>query len=99
MITTTMKKYLSGKAHHLKPVVIIGSNGLTDNVNAEIDRALNDHELIKIRISEQEREVRRSVADTILTTHHAELVKTIGHIVAIYRQRPPEKSKKSNKKK
>ena len=87
MLTPKAKKFLSGKAHHLKPVVIIGNNGLTAAVNAEIDNALEHHELIKIRISDNDREVRKTIAAEIVATHQAELVKTIGHIIAIYRER------------
>ena len=80
------KKYLRGKSHGLKPTVIIGSNGLTESVHQEIERALFDHELIKIRISEKDRTVRKTTSDEIIAHHKAELVNTIGHIIAIYKK-------------
>jgi RNA-binding protein len=81
---------LREKLHHLKPVVIIGGNGLTDNVLFEIDRALNDHELIKIRIDEDDREKIEKMATLICEKNNSELVQIIGHIVAIYRALPSE---------
>lgn len=80
------KKYLRGKSHGLKPVIIIGSNGLTESVQHEIERALFDHELIKIRISEKDRSVRKAISDDIVAHHQAELINTIGHIIAIYKK-------------
>lgn len=81
-----MKKHLKGQAHQLKPVVIIGANGLTDGVHQELERALNDHELIKIRISQQERDERKVTTAAILEHHGAELISKIGHIIVIYRK-------------
>ena len=46
--------------HHLSPIIII-VNGLSDNINAEIDRALNDHELIKIKVHNNDREVKKAL--------------------------------------
>lgn len=80
------KKWLKGQAHSLKPVVIIGSNGLTENVHKEINLALDIHELIKIRISHKERELRKTIADEIIAHHKADLINTIGHIIIIFRE-------------
>jgi RNA-binding protein len=72
--------------HHLKPVIIIGSNGLTNAVIQETDRALNDHELIKIRIHIEDREELNKITNAICTQTGATLIQVIGHIVAIYRK-------------
>ena len=77
---------LRSKLHHLKPVVIIGNNGLTDAVAQEIDRALNDHELIKVRTDAKNSEELATIADTICAKTKSTLIQTIGHIVAIYRK-------------
>lgn len=82
------KKYLRAKSHGLKPVIIVGANGVTDAVNAEIERALLDHELIKVRISHKEREVRQAMTQDILKASGAELINSIGHIIAIYKPNP-----------
>lgn len=78
---------LRSKVHHLKPIVIIGNNGLTDAVIQEIDHALNDHELIKIRVHiKDNKEELAKITSEICTKTQATLIQTIGHIVAIYRK-------------
>jgi RNA-binding protein len=79
------KSHLKSQAHNLKPVVILGAGGLSAGVSSEIDRALEDHELIKIRISQSEREARKAITAQIITNHQATLIGTIGHIIIIYR--------------
>ena len=59
MTSTTDKKHLRRLGHKLKPVVIIASRGLTNAVNAEIDRALSDHELIKVKFSAGDRAAKK----------------------------------------
>ena len=86
------KRDLKAKAHHLKPIVIIGSDGLTAGVNNEIDRALNDHELIKIRVNAEDREQRKSITASIVEHHQAELIGAIGHIIIIYRANPDQEN-------
>jgi RNA-binding protein len=84
-LNTKAKQQLKAKAHKLKPVVMIGNNGLTDAVNKEIDRALHDHELIKIRILSNDRDLRRQIFNEICQVNQAELVQVIGSIGVIYR--------------
>jgi putative YhbY family RNA-binding protein len=61
MLTGSERKALKGKAHKLEPVVQIGAKGLTDEVFAEIERALIAHELIKVRAAGLERDARSSL--------------------------------------
>lgn len=84
-LTPKIKQQLKAKAHKLKPVIMIGNNGLTDAVNKEIDRALHDHELIKIRVQTNDRDVRREVINEICKVNQAELVQIIGSIGVVYR--------------
>lgn len=81
------KKKFKSDAHSLKPVVMIGQAGLTAAVIAEIEVALDYHELIKVRIR-AEREERKAIADEICTVTGAELVQSIGQIIVIYRYNP-----------
>ena len=74
-------------AHSLKPVVMIGQLGLTEPVLAEIEIALNAHELIKIKVR-AEREQRKDYAEKICTQTGAELIQSIGQIIVIYRLNP-----------
>lgn len=85
-LNTKEKQKLKGHAHGLRPIVFIGHNGLTDAVNKEVDRALNDHELIKMRIQHEDRDVRRELFAEISKIHHAELIQTIGCIGVLYRK-------------
>lgn len=78
---------LRSQAHNLNPVVMLGSKGYTDTVQAEIERALFDHELIKIRISGYERDERQALAQHICEIHQAALVQMLGHVLTIYKKR------------
>lgn len=91
MLTTKYKQQLKARAHKLKPVILIGNNGFSDAVKKEMDRALNDHELIKIRIASEDRDERRELASTICTELNAQLIQTIGAIAVLYRKNVEEK--------
>jgi RNA-binding protein len=80
------KQILKGKAHKLRPIVFIGHQGLTDAVKKEADRALYDHELIKIRIQAEDREMRREFFTELCEALAAEEVQLIGNIGVVYRK-------------
>ncbi|MFO8024104.1 ribosome assembly RNA-binding protein YhbY [Thiohalophilus sp.] len=84
-LTSSQKKFLRQRAHHLKPVVIIGQHGLGENVLGEIDNALAHHELIKVRVNASDREERQQLIDAILQQSQAEQVQLIGHVAVFYR--------------
>ncbi len=84
-MTPQKKKMLRSKAHSLKPVVIIGQAGLTDPVYEEIELALNHHELIKIKIRNDDRLFRKTTIEEICTAKKADLIQSIGQIAVIYR--------------
>ena len=86
VLTKTQQKFLRGKCHDLKPVIWIGQNGLTENVNAEIESALDHHELIKIKLRVGDRDLRDKTIDDICNTTSAEPVQRIGNIVSFYRK-------------
>lgn len=86
-MNTTDKKKLKAQAHALKPVVMIGQAGLTDAVLAEIELALDSHELIKVKIR-AEREERQHISAEISRRTGAELIQTIGQIAVLYRLNP-----------
>lgn len=89
------RKQLRAIGHRLNPVVIV-SNGLSPGVNAEIARALDDHELIKIRINAADRDEKRALVDEICETLGAELIQMAGHIALIYRAALKQKPELSN---
>lgn len=82
-------KYLRGLCHQLHPVVMVAEKGLTETVMEAIQLALNDHELIKIRIR-TEREQRASHMDTITQSTGAQLVQKIGQVACYYRRHPED---------
>ncbi len=85
------RRYLRSIAHHLQPVVHIGKTGVSPNVLAEIDRALEQHELIKVRFLDFKEE-KKALSQTIAANTHSEMVGMVGHIAMFYRQNPdPEK--------
>lgn len=90
-LSTKQKQYLKGLAHHLNPVVMLGGNGLTEGVIAEIDNTLNHHELIKVKISGANRETKQLIINAILRETQAVAIQTIGHILVLYR--PSEEHK------
>ena len=81
------KKKFRAQAHGLKPVIMIGQAGLTSAVLAEIELALDTHELIKIKIR-AEREERKKISEKICSDTGAALIQTIGQIAVIYRVNP-----------
>lgn len=87
-LTDQQKRHLRGLGHALKPVVILGNAGLTENVLAEIDQALTYHELIKVRVNAADREARAALIDAICTQTKGQPVQSIGHILLLFRRNP-----------
>lgn len=80
------RKRLRQIGHVLNPVVMIGGQGLTDAVIEETLRALNDHELIKVKIAGEDREARTATIEAIVEATGAEAVQKIGKIVLLYKK-------------
>ncbi len=83
--STQQKKQFRAIGHKLKPVVIIAEKGLTDPVRLELDRALTDHELIKIKIAVGDRDARNEIRDQVVSGLGAECVQQIGHMLLLHR--------------
>ena len=83
---------LRSQAHKLKPVILIGAQGVTDPVLAEISRALDDHELIKVKINGYHRDTRREMSGLITDNLNAHLIQTIGNTLVLYRKSPDSES-------
>jgi len=84
-------QHLKGLAHSLKPVVLLGGNGLTEAVIAEIDFALNHHELIKVKIPTDDRETKGLIVEAICRETKATKVQVIGKTLIMYRQSEEKK--------
>jgi RNA-binding protein len=85
-LTDTQRKHLRRVGHDRDPVVLVGQAGLGPNLIAELDRALTDHELVKVRARVGDREERDRILEQLATATGAELVQRIGHVALYYRR-------------
>jgi len=81
----SQRKSLRRRGHNLKPIVTVGAGGLTNAVLAELEGALNHHELIKIKIRIGNRECRNAVLQEILDRSEATIIQKIGNVALLYR--------------
>ena len=89
----SQRKYLRSQAHHLKPLVLIGRNGINKQVMGSVDLALKDHELIKVKFGEF-KDAKKEISAEIAQATKSELIGIIGNIAIFYRQHAePEKRK------
>lgn len=95
-LSTQESKRLRQIGHSLSPVVIIGGQGLTENVVEETTRALNDHELIKVKVVGEDREVRAEVIEILAQKTQSVVVQKIGKIVLLYKKSAQQNQKLSN---
>lgn len=95
-LTQEQKKHYKSIGHHLKPVLIIADNGLTEGVLAELERALHDHELIKVQLRQGEREDRQVLIEELLKAGRCELVQSLGKMALLYRRNPTPNKNLSN---
>ncbi len=87
------RKYLRSLAHHLKPTVIVGKNGVNAQLIGSVDLALKDHELIKVKFGEF-KEDKKEISAEIAQSTKSELIGIIGNIAIFYQPHPqPEKRK------
>lgn len=89
-LSSAQRRALKSRAHHLQPVVMVSDSGLTPSVAQEIEIALKSHELIKIRVLGDDREVRAELFKAICTKLDAASVQHIGKILVIYKPRPED---------
>ena len=85
-LTSAQTRFLRGQAHDLKAMLQIGGKGLTDAVVAEVELALEHHELIKIKVAAADREARDAMMADLAQRAGAALVQRIGHTAVLYRQ-------------
>jgi RNA-binding protein len=85
-LSEKQKKHLRRLAHPLHPLVMLGNAGLTDGVVNELERALTDHELVKVSARVGERTSRNAALDELARRTSAELVQRVGHVGVFYRR-------------
>lgn len=85
MLSNDEKKRFRAIGHKLKPVISIGGKGLSESVLAELNRALEDHELIKIKLAVEDREDRQLIMEEMTEQTGSELVQSIGKTALLHR--------------
>lgn len=90
-LTAAQNRFLRGQAHDLKAMLQVGGKGVTDAVVAEIDGALEHHELIKVKVAADDRDARNRLVGELAQRSGAALVQRIGHVAVLYR---PSKDKR-----
>jgi RNA-binding protein len=86
-LSERQRKHLRGLAHALKPLIRIGGAGLTDALAAETTRALEDHELIKVKAPGGDRPARDEMFAALARRTESALVQRIGNVAVLYRPR------------
>ena len=90
-LTSKQIKFLKSEAHHLKPVVLMGANGLTEGVIVEIESAVAFHELVKVKLVSSDKETKDLIIDAILRETRSEFVQVVGNILTLYKLSPEKK--------
>lgn len=86
MLTGKQKRFLRAKSHHLKPILQVGKGGVTENLNTQVNDALEKRELIKISVLQNCMEDKNDVAQMISEATDAEIVQIIGSTIALYKE-------------
>ena len=87
MLSGKQKSFLRGLGHHLEPVVLVGKEGHSEGVTGAVKQALLEHELVKVRLSENVPEDRHAIALSVASATVAELVQVLGRTFLVYRRR------------
>ncbi|NVJ49928.1 MAG: ribosome assembly RNA-binding protein YhbY [Gammaproteobacteria bacterium] len=85
-LTTSQVRYLRAQAHALKPVVMVGANGITDGLLEELNQALNIHELIKVKVRAEERDERDELITQLCRRSGAQNIQRVGHVLTLFRR-------------
>ncbi len=85
VLTSAQTRFLRGQAHDLKAMLQVGGKGISDTLVAEIELALEHHELIKIKVSAEDHDSRDAMIEQIVERTQAALVQRIGHTAVLYR--------------
>jgi len=79
-------KHLVSLAHHLKPVIMVGQHGVSENLLKELEIALDHHELVKIKIAGEDRDSRQQMIQQLCETSGAQTVQAIGKTLTLFRR-------------
>jgi RNA-binding protein len=95
-ISADRKKQFRTIGHKLNPIVTIAGNGLSEGVLRELNRALDDHELIKVKLGLAERDERKALVAELQALPNIEIIQEIGKVVILYRGNKKANPKLSN---
>jgi len=95
-LSTAQKKQYKAIGHHLRPVLTVTENPPSDGVIAELERALSDHELIKVQLRLEGREARQMLVNALCTAGRAQAVQSLGKTALLYRKNPKANPALSN---
>ncbi len=95
-VSAERRKQFRQIGHNLKPVVMVAEKGLSEGVLEELNRALEDHELIKVKIAINDRESRKAAIEALCKTTKAEVIQEIGKVALIFRAAREPNAKLSN---
>jgi RNA-binding protein len=84
-LSPSQKRYLRGLAHNLKPVILTGNKGVTPALLKEFSAALDQHELVKVKLGDDRDERKLHIAE-LGDSAQAELVQSIGRVACFYRR-------------
>ena len=96
LTSNTKKKHYRSIGHKLKPVVTVAQKGFTENIRKEIDRALTEHELVKVKLLTSERSGKKKLSNEICLDLHAECIQSVGNIILLYRAAKKPDNRLSN---
>lgn len=85
VLTSAQNRFLRGMAHDLKALLQTGGKGVTPAFLAELDEVLERHELVKVKVGAEDRDVRDAMIGDIIEQTGAALVQRIGHVAILYR--------------
>ncbi|RKQ95793.1 RNA-binding protein [Kushneria sinocarnis] len=95
-LSAAQRKSLRSIGHHLHPIVRIAGNGLSAGVINELERALSDHELVKLSLAVEGRGERAAAIDALAEQTRSEIVQTLGKTALLYRHNPRANPRLSN---
>jgi RNA-binding protein len=90
-LTAKARRLLRARGHHLRPVILVGKESLSDAILQATGTALFDHELVKVKLGENAEGDRHALAEDLARRSGAELVGLIGRTFLLYRERPEPK--------
>jgi len=89
-LSNSQKRYLRGLAHGLNPVILVGNKGVTPGLVKEFGNALDQHELVKVKLAGDDRAARKEQIDALAAEVGAEVVQRIGHTASFFRRNKEE---------